>query len=267
MNSSIIESQVEETISTENHSLKIVNAHLKFPKVHLEPPNASGYFLLALEVDAKAPLFLTESKKKKKLLQEAKELLRTIEKISYVSDVAIFKARFIPPGQGEFIKKRLDKVRIAKYDVVILIETEQYSHLDRLKKEVHIIQLENRVAEHSNFVHKTTAKNIRKMGDVDHTRQGVFLFNYFYADSIKQNLKIWEYTAGWFEDQTSLNNSTLLRTQEDDNRLYTVINHCRWDRLSDVLPSLIFKRTFKTYVLANFEANNTGPMPTLYKLA
>lgn len=111
------------------------------------------------------------------------------------------------------------------------------------------------------------AKNIRRTGDVNHDKQGVFLFNFFYADNVDQNLGIWEYTAGWFEDQTGLHNSTLLRTQEDGSRLYSVINHCRWDKLSDVLPSLIFKRTFKTYVLANLEANNTAPTPILYKLA
>jgi hypothetical protein len=48
---------------------------------------------------------------------------------------------------------------------------------------------------------------------------------------------------------------------------YTLINHCRWDRLGDVLPSLIFKRSFRDFVLAHFDANDTAPMPILYKLA
>jgi hypothetical protein len=48
---------------------------------------------------------------------------------------------------------------------------------------------------------------------------------------------------------------------------YSIINHCRWDRLRDILPSLIFKRTFRSYVLDNFAANNVAAMPTLYRLA
>lgn len=273
MSVSIQENQTMEMIPHKNaetkktNDLKIVNAHLKFPKVHLFPPNKSGYLLLALEVDNKGPLFLTESKKKKQLLKKAKELLKAIEGIDYVSETVLFKARFFPPGQGGFIKKRVDQVHIAKYDVVILIETDEYLDLDKLKQEVDVIQLENLASDNSTHLHMATAKNIRKMGDVDHDKQGVFLFNFFYADNVDQNLKIWEYTAGWFEDQTGLNNSTLLRTQENDDRLYSVINHCRWDKLSDVLPSLIFKPTFKSYVLANFEANNTAPIPILYKLA
>ena len=41
----------------------------------------------------------------------------------------------------------------------------------------------------------------------------------------------------------------------------------RWPRLRDVLPSLLFKRSFRRYVLEHFEANDTAPIPILYKLA
>lgn len=273
MNASDQENQLEELLTHQesaeerNSELTIVNAHLNFPKVHLCPPNESGYFLLALEIDHRAPLFITESKKKKEMIKKSKTLLKNIREISYVNEVALFKTRFIPPGMGNFIKKRKDKVHIARYDMVILIETDTYSDLKKLKQEIPVAELQRFVSRNSSHSHVATAKNIRKMGDVNHNKQGVFLFNFFHADDVDQNLKVWEYTAGWFEDQTGLDNSTLLRTQEDDNRLFSVINHCRWDKLSDVLPSLIFKDSFKKYVLANFEANNTGPIPILYKLA
>jgi hypothetical protein len=45
---------------------------------------------------------------------------------------------------------------------------------------------------------------------VDHHRQEVFLFNYFYADRTHLNLAAWQYTAGWFADQTGLDDSTVL---------------------------------------------------------
>ena len=48
---------------------------------------------------------------------------------------------------------------------------------------------------------------------------------------------------------------------------YTIINHCRWDRLGDILPSLLFKKSFRSFVLANFAANSTAPIPILYRLA
>ena len=102
---------------------------------------------------------------------------------------------------------------------------------------------------------------------MDHSRQGVFLFNYFFADDTAQNLAVWEYTAGWFVQETGLNNSTVLLPRGGERSNYNIINHCRWDRMQDVLPSLIFKRTFRTYVLANFEANRVAAMPILYRMA
>jgi hypothetical protein len=48
---------------------------------------------------------------------------------------------------------------------------------------------------------------------------------------------------------------------------YSIINHCRRDRMRHMLPSLMFKKTFHSYVLDNFAANNVAAMPILYRLA
>ncbi len=48
---------------------------------------------------------------------------------------------------------------------------------------------------------------------------------------------------------------------------YTLINHCRWDRLRDILPSMTVMPSFRAYVLGNFDANETATMPILYALA
>ena len=112
-----------------------------------------------------------------------------------------------------------------------------------------------------------TGVNVRRIGPVDHSKKGVFLFNYFYADQVNQNLQVWEYTAGWFQDQTGLDNSTVILPDLVKESSYKIINHCRWDHLIDILPSLIFKRSFRKFVLKNFEANNVATMPILYRLA
>jgi len=39
-------------------------------------------------------------------------------------------------------------------------------------------------SDHSHFVHKVAAANTQKIAEVDKSRQGVFLFNYFYADDV-----------------------------------------------------------------------------------
>jgi hypothetical protein len=76
-----------------------------------------------------------------------------------------------------------------------------------------------------------------------------------------------EYTAGWFQDQTGPDNSILVPPDSESDTDCTVINHCRWDRPRDILPHLLFNRSFRTYVLAHFAANNTAPIPILYRLA
>jgi hypothetical protein len=103
------------------------------------------------------------------------------------------------------------------------------------------------------------------MAPVDHSRPGVFLFNYFSAKDVESNLFAWQYTAGWFQDQTGLDNSTVLRPVGDDSA-YTLVNHCRWDRMRDVLPSLVLKRSFREFVLRVFDDNGVAPRPILYRL-
>jgi hypothetical protein len=127
--------------------------------------------------------------------------------------------------------------------------------------------LEARVHEDAGHVYVVTASDAKRLGAVDHTRDGVFLFNYFFADSAAQNLAVWETTAAWFQRETGLDNSTVLMPTRPELSEYTLINHCRWNRLMDVLPSLVFKRSFRDSVLAQFDANDTAPMPVLYKLA
>jgi hypothetical protein len=97
--------------------------------------------------------------------------------------------------------------------------------------------------------------------EVDKTFIPFYLF-----DKKKQNLEVWNYTAGWFQKETNLDNSTLLLPTKTEASAYTVINHCRWDNLKAIIPSLLFKKTFKKYVLDNFYANRVGAMPILYKL-
>ncbi|MFT4620316.1 MAG: hypothetical protein ACI9KS_001873 [Sulfitobacter sp.] len=89
----------------------------------------------------------------------------------------------------------------------------------------------------------------------------------FYADSLDINLQVWNYTAGWFQDQTGLNNSTVLLPNEISDMPYTIINHCRWDGLRDILPALLFNKSFRPFVLNNFEKNNSAAMPILYQLS
>ena len=248
------------------HELNIVNKHLNFPRVTLVPPLKSGFLLMSAEVDRKTS-FWGESHRKKTLIKTSKSLIKQLSEDDTVLEATLFKASLFPPGRnGGYLEKLTKKVH-DRYDVVLLIELKSIEDIDKIKQHPIYISIEKAFKELSSYYFVYKGENKRRMGSVNHRKSGVFLFNYFVASNRTQNLDIWEYTAGWFQDQTGLDNSTLLGPINNDDSEYSVINHCRWDSFMKILPSLIFKRTFKTYVLDNFEANDVAAIPILFKLA
>lgn len=240
---------------------------MKFDKVSLVEPSDHHFLLLSAGVDRSAlPFFLFTSSKKKQLLKYSKSACRELELIDGVESAVVFKASLIPPGKGKLLEER-PEVHIAKYDVVVLIETESKSIAENIKSHKLYTDLEKKISEAANNTLYLSASNVKKIDSVDHNRQGVFLFNFFYADNVQQNIGIWEYTAGWFQQETGLDNSIVLLPENPGQSDYKIINHCRWDSFSNILPSLIFKKTFETYVLDNFYENNVAAIPILYKLA
>ncbi|MEJ8475244.1 hypothetical protein [Roseibium algae] len=263
------ESKMSEQSSMTGHQekLQIVGPKDKFPKVTLVEPTQSGYLFLALEVDHRPPVgFFVESQRKKTLIKNLKALARQLLDSNDVLEATVFKAMIVPPGRGALLKDR-PEVNIARFDVTLLVE---FTTPEAAQSFASSVQWQEALTSADKLASKSitvTASNARRIGPVDHSRDGVFLFNYFYADSLDLNLQVWNYTAGWFEDQTGLDNSTLLLPDPKPGISYTIINHCRWDRLRDILPALLFNRTFRSFVLANFQKNNTAAMPILYRLA
>lgn len=246
--------------------ITVVNPQAKFKEVKLIEPSEHHFLIMAAEVDNRTfPFPIGSSKKKKRLLQAAKELCRELEQLDEVVDAAVFKARLIPPGRGQYIKEHAEEVHIANYDVVVLIEQNSLLQNTQLNKKIEALKTQMKeVSKHTYFQEAT---NLKRIGPVDHSKQGVFLFNFFYGDQLNQTIGIWHFTAGWFMQETNLDNSTVLLPNDQETSDYTIINHCRWNSMKDILPALIFKGSFKSYVLDNFYANKVGAMPILYELA
>ena len=235
-------------------------------KARLIKPAGSGYVLLAAEVDPH-PL-LWPSRIKRHLIAECARWCADIAEEPGVLEAVTFKAILFPPiGEPGFLRRRRDQFHRARFDLVLLVETNTVARAEQLFESASFRLLEAHMRSEAAHVYVVAASNARRIGAVDHGREGVFLFNYFYADSLAQNLAVWEYTAGWFQKETGLDNSTVLTPIEPDLSQYTLINHCRWESVAQVLPALVFKRSFRNFVLAHFDANDTAPMPILYKLA
>ncbi|MGV9799120.1 hypothetical protein ACWDTP_13805 [Mycobacterium sp. NPDC003449] len=116
-------------------------------------------------------------------------------------------------------------------------------------------------------LHEVAAGNAARIAEVDHGSDRWFLFNYFHCDNAETVYDVWEYTAGWFQRHTSLPDSILLRPQPGEPVDYSVVNHASWPTLRVFLPSLLFRRTFRSFVLANFKANDVAAQPIIYRRA
>jgi hypothetical protein len=126
----------------------------------------------------------------------------------------------------------------------VLLEAADVESSERVRASGAYQALYKAMRDAARNVFEMAARNVTRIGPVDHSRDGVFLFNFFVADNAEQNLAVWHYTAGWFQQETGLDNSTVLLPMAADRSPYTIINHFRWNRLRDILPALIFKRSF-----------------------
>lgn len=255
--------------------LRIVNPDPEYKPVKLIEPTRLGYIHLAAEV---SPLpippqrlpFVPGGRAKTELLGTLNALADRLEQLDTVEKATVFDAVAIPPTSrfSSYLKERADSIHPASFDVVVLIETASPEAARQVQQTPDYRALLDALESEAKDMHIIVGRNARRIGDVDKTRDGLFLFNYFVADDADVALKLWDYLAGWFEAETGLDNSTLLVPLENEESDYLAINHARWEV---GLPRFLFrqlsKKSFRDYVLANMEANRVGAMPILYRLA
>jgi hypothetical protein len=116
-------------------------------------------------------------------------------------------------------------------------------------------------------MHIIVAHNAKRVGDVDKTRKGPFLFNYFVGEDAQVTLALRDYLAGWYAVETGMENSTLLIPLEGESSDDLIINHARLDSLLRFLWHQFSKKSFKSYMQANLDANRVGAMPVFNRLA
>jgi hypothetical protein len=245
--------------------LTIVNPHPKYSRVGLIEPPATGYLLLAAVVEptlGQTP-FPRRGPGKTALLAEIKALTASLEQLETVSKATVYRAALIPPPNRDALRMG---TRPARYDVVALVETSTVEVADDVAAGPEFRKLQETVTAAAREVYLMRARCLRRIADVDKTRQGLFLFNFFVAEDPAVALDLWDHLAAWYAVETDLDNSTLLGPLDKSD--YVFVNHARWDMsLPRFAVRQFSKRTFYSYVLANMHANRTAAMPILYHLA
>jgi hypothetical protein len=206
-----------------------VDVDRSFPKAKLVEPTQSGYLLEAAEIDRR-PMFLPNSRPRRALVRDVMKLLPDLQADERVLEAVAFDGLLAPARSGEVLKDR-PEVPIARFDFAVLVETSSPEAAEEIEHEEPWATLTRMLEARSRRSCRLRAHNVRRMGPVDHRREGVFLFNYFFADRTDLNLAAWQYTAGWFRDQTGLDNSTVLLPDATSEPRYRLVNHARWDRV------------------------------------
>jgi len=253
-------------------ALTIVNPDPRYAPVTLIAPATQGYIHLAAEVRPRRLPFLQPlpaGRAKGALIGRLTALARQLEQLDTVEHVTIFDALVIAPATiGAYLKERGDAIHVPRFDLVVLIETRSVADARAVQSTQPYEALFAVLQSQAKRLHVMAARNAKRVGDVDTTRDGLFLFNYFVADDADVMLQVWDYLAGWYAVETGLDNSTLLVPLDGAHSDYLAINHARWE---ESLPRFMWqqfsKTSFRTYMLANLEANRGGAMPALYRLA
>ncbi|MFI6742672.1 hypothetical protein ACIBI9_58075 [Nonomuraea sp. NPDC050451] len=236
--------------------MKLINDHMAV-KARLLPTTGDGFLMLAGEVGAWRGHFASPPRQ---LPAHLKALAASIE----ARETNVFRAVLRTPGEGdELLAAR--GIRPARYDVVVLIRTESVEAALALRENVAYKELADTMGAAARRTHEIVASNAGQLGEVDHGQDHCFLFNYFYADDRETLLQVWEYTAGWFQARTALPNSALMQPLAGEPADYGLINHASWPNWRTFLPSLIFRPTFRSFVLANFKANGVAAQPIIYR--
>ncbi|GAA0954727.1 hypothetical protein [Actinocorallia libanotica] len=236
--------------------MNVINDH-RAVKARQVPPTDDGFVMLAGEVGAWRGPFANAPAQ---LTAHLKALAAHIE----AREANVFRAVLRPPGEGEEILAARG-IHPARYDVVVLIRTAGVDAALQTRESAAYKELAERLGASARRTHEVVASNAARLGDVDHGQDHAFLFNYFYADDRETLLKVWEYTAGWFQAKTALRDSALMQPLDGEPADYGIINHASWPNLRTFLPGLILRPTFRSFVLANFKANGVAAQPIIYR--
>jgi hypothetical protein len=242
----------------------IVNAKPRYRPATLVEPPGLGYLLLSADVEPpRGPRpFPGRSATRTGLLSRLMSAAADLARLDAVERATVYRTVLAPPPSGYARKVE----RPARYDVHVLVETGSPDEITAVEATEPYTQLRKEFDTDASRVDVMRARCVKCIADVDKSRPGLFLFNYFVAEDADVALKLWDHLTGWFMTETGIDNSTVLQPTGDSQ--YAFVNHARWDYGVPRLWLRMFtKPSFWSFVQKNMNENRTGSMPTLCRLA
>jgi hypothetical protein len=237
----------------------LVDPDPRYARPQLVEPSAAGFLHLAVESHRRSrpgPLF-GRDERRDRVLAQVTAYARAVAQLDDVQEATAFKAVLIPPVPEKLVQP----------DVALLVRTAAPHDAVALRETPELRELLGGLAAAGARTHVLAARNARRIGDVDHARPDLFLFNHFLADDRELAIELWERLAAWYGVETGLDNSVLLAPVEGERSDFAIVNHARFaDSLLRLALQQFAKRSFYTYVRANMRANRVTAVPVLYRL-
>jgi hypothetical protein len=178
------------------------------------------------------------------------------------AQAAVFSARLITPGNRAGGRRHAAP---ARYDVAVLLEINDLDGLEQLQDHSQVRALVGAVTDAAAEVLVMPARCVRTIADVDRSRPGLFLFNYFNGPDPERTLDAWQRVVAWYERETGLDNSTLLGPVTAGP--FTLVNHARWDVGLPRLAARQFLRpSFRRDILGVLAEARVRSQPIFFKL-
>jgi hypothetical protein len=221
------------------------NPSRTYPRLTFTKPMPYGYVYLGMRIDPpRRTPFVRSSTKRRDVLQECKRQAHELDTLAEVVAVTVYEAVVIPPVK-----------RSPRFDVIALVQTTSPEAIPA----VQTTEAYKRLELHADLV--MAARNVRRIGDVDHPRSEAFLFNHFTAADPERALGTLEEIAGWFIHQAGVAASALL--QPTGEGAYAFVTHIRLPGGPIQFLLRLAKPSFWTFVVRRLNANQIGFAPVI----
>lgn len=211
--------------------------HANPPAPYVEPA-PYGYLYLGFRVAPPRRIpFVPSSPRRREVLRRCQDLTRRLKELDQVIAATVYRAVAIQPSSTS-----------PRFDVIVLIETTSPASLATVQAAPAFQQLG------ADFV--MPARNIRRLGDIDRSPTGTFLFNHFTADDPDRALRYFDSVAGWFTHDADVDDIALLGPL--DAAPYVFINQVR---LPGTLAGFVLDLlgpNFRRSVYRKMRANQVG---------
>ncbi|MFG1796894.1 hypothetical protein [Nocardia sp. NPDC049149] len=211
--------------------------HTNPPAPYVEPA-PYGYLYLGFRADPPRRVpFVLRSSRRREVLRRCQDLARQLKAMDQVISARVYRAVAIQPSSTS-----------PRFDVIVLIETAAPDAIAAVEAAPACQQFG------ADFV--MAARNIRRMGDIDASPSGTFLFNHFTADDADRALRYFDSVAGWFSHDAKVDDIALLGPLEAGP--YVFVNQVRLPGTLAAFVSHLLHPNFRRSVSHKMHANRVG---------